>query len=74
MKEVIDYLQGTCHSLDYGLCMCGKEFDDITAAEWSLLEDEIFQCEECSWWCPLGEAADGYETVCDECYSSEEDE
>ena len=47
---------------------------DVTEEELDEINEAIFQCEECSWWCPVGEAADGYDNMCDECYSSEEDE
>ena len=74
MKEVIDYLVGTRKSLDEGLNAFGKDLMDITEEELDEVNEAIFRCDICSWWCTVGEMADGYETMCNECYIAEEDE
>ncbi|MCK4823222.1 hypothetical protein KA005_46125 [bacterium] len=60
IRDIINDLEGTCNWLDY---------DEITELELELLEEEIFCCSTCSWWCPIEEINE--ENVCTDCADEE---
>lgn len=45
--------------------------EDFTVVELQLLDDEIFLCDECSWWCELGEMSEKGESICTDCADKE---
>lgn len=65
MDRVIDYLQGTCLSLDEGIChVLGDEgIEEMRDIDNELefcarIDDNIFLCESCGWWYGAGEWID----------------
>lgn len=75
LDQVIADLKGTCQTLGEALAPFGIDELDLTVADLQYIEEEIFLCSRCGWWCEQFEAheLDG-ETVCDDCYVEEEDE
>lgn len=59
--QKIEELKGTCNSID---------LDEFTAVELQLLDEEIFECEECNWWCSKDEES-VQPLVCTECANEE---
>lgn len=67
INVLIEYLTGTCHSLDEGCRHCdyaGGE-DDLTKEERSYLDEHIGCCDLCGWWDERGCIND--EEICDDC-------
>lgn len=66
MDDLCAHLRGSCGSLDGSLIShFGIEEDDLTIEDSRALDDRLFCCDGCGWWCEAGdEAADGY---CEEC-------
>lgn len=63
-EELIEYLKGTCNSLDVGCAVCLLDIDDI---DYEKLDEEIFCCEECSWWCTVDESSHSEANICIDC-------
>jgi hypothetical protein len=55
--QKIEELRGTTNSLD---------LDEFTTAELMVLDEEIFECEQCGWWCSKDEESE-HPLVCTEC-------
>lgn len=70
VRDLIDYLQGTCHSLQEGLEQMG--IDDLTQEEHEVLDGEIFCCETCDWWCERGEESQESHNNCTDCCPNED--
>ncbi|MGV8961910.1 MAG: hypothetical protein ACOH2V_00835 [Candidatus Saccharimonadaceae bacterium] len=68
LRRLIDYLQGTCKSLAKGCDVCEIEEDDLSKENLEDLENEIFHCDSCGWWCGASESNDGNENICTDCY------
>lgn len=61
-------LQGTTGSLEETLAdEIGVPFEDTAAESLGELDELVFLCEQCGWWCEIGEMAENRESVCDEC-------
>ena len=54
--EKIEDLKGTCNSIN---------LDDFTVVELQLLDEEIFLCDQCGWWCPIEEITE--DNICQDC-------
>lgn len=72
INRVVEYLQGSCESLDSAieLLFSGTEFEDLTEEDLSTLDNAILNCPSCGWWVDsgeMGETVEGYEEVCDDC-------
>ena len=63
IQEKIDELNGTCNSIN---------LDDYTAEELEVLDNEIFLCNDCSWWCPIEEVNE--DNVCTDCADGDANE
>lgn len=71
-NQLIYDLQGTCEGL-YSFLERNAEdlIDYMPFLEY--LDQHIFLCEGCGWWCELSEMAVTEEIViCDDCYSADE--
>ena len=69
VHEVADDLRGTTHNLhDYA-----TEAEQNDAGFLAALDDEVFECSQCGWWCDVGEHGkeDG---ACDECSPEDDDD
>lgn len=68
IDEMVQELRGTCDdSLD-------DEIDALPAEEQALLNEQIFRCEGCGWWCATDELNnDGpmQRELCDDCSDEE---
>lgn len=63
---IIESLQGTCGTLSSAVNEAYPDMteDDLTDEDHQLIDLEIFLCEECGWWCEIGEQHDDH---CDDC-------
>jgi len=77
IQNIIDYLQGTCMTLQAACQAYGYEEEDLTTEQLETIDQEIFLCTSCGWWHEQGESSehspDG-ENYCIECGNDEEDE
>lgn len=72
IEELIGYLNGTCLSDSVAVpAIYGEDFNDLmdlSDVELATLDDAIFLCAGCSWWCEVWEAVDDNgEDVCRDC-------
>ncbi len=73
VQEAIDILQGTCDTLDGAIQeTTGNDElgeDDLTSEQHNLIDNQIFLCTECNWWCEISEQAeDDNEPICQDCF------
>lgn len=74
VQEVIDSLQGSCQSLQECLESYYPDMDenDLTSDDHEAIDNQIFCCDTCNWWCEIGEQdVDGN---CQDCSTADEDE
>lgn len=69
LETLINDLQGTCNSLDTYIEEELDVGDYLCAEDYAAIDEAIFLCTECGWWCPQDEnvAEDGEEGVCRDC-------
>ena len=70
MEELIEYLQGSCNTLDDGLeALFNGEVAELSEEGHAILDERIFNCTECGWWCAQEEnaAEEGEEWICKDC-------
>lgn len=60
--ELAERLRGTPQSL---LDAVG-DGPDLTAADHQALDQLVFECEVCGWWCEMSEMLDDRDGVCDD--------
>ncbi len=66
-QRFADAAVGTCMSIQEVLCFIDEpDFDDLEL-DWQLIEDQIFLCDTCGWWCEAGDWSEWDEGVCNEC-------
>lgn len=71
IDELIQYLQGSCETLDDGIrAVLGDEYseDDLTDEDRQTIDGELFLCAVCGWWyevCEMSEDED--EQICNDC-------
>lgn len=64
-QEIVDELNGTCKSIAECLEDGEDDSDPVLTAK---IDDQIFCCSRCDWWCEQGEAHEGSDgDVCDDC-------
>lgn len=69
VNTLINYLQGTCMSMSESCEDLNFSEDDLTIKQLQEIDNWIFQCSGCGWWCERGEAHDvNGEDMCDDCY------
>lgn len=76
-NELIDSLRGTCQSIDSALSKMidgPKTEADLTQEDHAAIDDQIFECESCGWWCEQGEQAEGHDDTCSDCVSEIKEE
>jgi len=87
MDELVEHLQGSCESLEDGLRKVldddDADMESMTHDDCLYLDDRIFNCEICGWWCEVGDTSpdqpdDDDRLICTQCGGeqgwSEEDE
>lgn len=70
-EQVAQELQGTCNSLSTVLRnLFGADEAEKIESDKDFcfhLDNEVFLCDECGWWCELCESSIVDSTKCDEC-------
>lgn len=82
VNSVIENLQGTCmngigDALDE--LYPGMNEEDLTSQDYDAIDQSLFECSSCGWWCetsesntdPYSEDSDQY---CDDCYEAKNEE
>jgi len=76
MNELVEYLQGSCKSLEDGLRTVldddGADMNSMSLEDCRELDDKIFNCEICNWWCDVGNTSskqpdDDDRLICTQC-------
>ena len=69
LDEIVDELLGSCQSLDDVLDGHFIEIDDLSMKDLGYIDDAIFNCDYCGWWCELSEISIDIEDgqVCMDC-------
>ena len=60
-QELIEYLQGSCKTLNEGVSdITDGVFneDDLTKNQIEEIDNEIFCCSNCGWWCELSDQSE----------------
>lgn len=70
VNEVASDLQGTCKSLDD--FATPEEANDVDFCR--AIDDIVFCCDECGWWCDVGEQSHDKGEVCTDCNPDSEDD
>lgn len=61
LNELIEYLQGSCKTLQEGLNdIFGEDFDEdqLTEEDHQFIDDSIFNCETCGWWYEVADSTE----------------
>lgn len=68
IHDVIDALCGTCSTIDEHL-PDEMEWTELTNDDHNAIDNEIFLCDTCGWWCELSERSDAGADgeVCEDC-------
>ena len=78
VQLIIDTLQGTCtETLQSAIETHYPEMseDDLTSDDHNDIDNEIFECAECGWWCEQCQSTDkDGEPVCDDCNPENEED
>lgn len=73
MKQIIEELQGTAKSLNEVCNSFGLDSNQLTIEELELLDEEIFQCQNCGWWVDVTEKNErDFDFVCNECFEEDQ--
>ena len=74
ISELISYLQGTCIEFDTACKEFNIDPDDITIEQLQEIDNWIFQCQVCGWWCERGDESDmGDGNICIDCCDAAND-
>ena len=62
INEIVEHLRGSCMDLSVALNDFDLDLDDFSKEQEDQLneaiDDLIFNCESCGWWCEVGDYAD----------------
>jgi len=70
IREVVDYLQGSCKSIEEALIdVTDDKVDGLESlSNWqelcSAIDDVMFLCAQCGWWCEAGDYAENQPDDC----------
>lgn len=69
LSGLVEYLQGSCQTLEEGVnTVLGFELDELTQDDLQSIDEVIFICNECGWWCSQDENAGTEDSwVCTDC-------
>ncbi len=70
IEEFIEQLRGTCKTI-FELLPEGMGEEDLTKEDLQAIDEEIFRCESCSWWCDKTDESEDGEN-CTDCNPEEE--
>lgn len=65
ISELIESLNGTCKTIAEAL-PDDMEEDDLTEADHEDIDNQIFLCEQCNWWCEICERIEE-DDICEDC-------
>lgn len=72
--DVIQELVGTTLPLETVLADHGRAEEDLTKDELDRIDEEIFLCHACGWWCSTDECnEDEGESLCDDCFAYDDE-
>jgi len=76
LDEICGSLQGTClNSLEQECENHGIDIDDLTYDDHLYIDEQIFNCTGCGWWCESSEANESDDgDICDDCNREREEE
>lgn len=79
VEQIIESLQGTCsNTLATAIDQHypGMLEEDLTERDNDIIDNTIFLCDNCGWWCETSEAHESNSgcDICDDCKSEEEGE
>jgi hypothetical protein len=66
INKLIEYLQGSCVSLSEACDTFEIDEDTLSREELQELDNQIFNCETCGWWCEISEMQEE-EHICNDC-------
>lgn len=72
VKELAEYLLGTCNSIYDGFAMIGVDKDRVAAQSFDAIDAQIFLCDTCGWWYP--ESENSGQQTCTDCNEQEIEE
>lgn len=73
LDKFIASVQGTAGIYDQGAAdEAGFDLDDLDVEDWQYIENDVFSCTRCGWWCDSSEMNGVHDLFCDDC--AEEDE
>lgn len=72
-EQIIDTLRGTCDSLSHVLDYHEASHLQDHMPFLNYLDNQIFCCEQCMWWCEINEMTDGDRWECRDCSPPEQD-
>ena len=67
LNKLINHLQGSCDNIDSYI---EEEFDadSLSTENYATIDQAIFLCDECGWWCSQDENSEKVEEwVCEDC-------
>lgn len=77
INQLINYLNGSCRSLEDGLNDLFEltSMSEVTNEQemCDMVDDAIFCCDQCNWWCPQGTMSDKVDWTCTDCNPDDED-
>ena len=71
-EKIIYELNGTCNSIEYVLDNNNAEELQDHLPFLNHLDNEIFRCDGCSWWCSIAEMSEKSDTECNDCAPDDE--
>ena len=75
LQDIVEDLKGQCsHDLEHFLEVRELSSDDLTKEDEAYIDDNVFLCEVCGWWCGSDEMSGNGDMTCDECTSDEDDD
>lgn len=79
LNELIYALQGSCSTIAKQLELRWEmSEDDLTMEDYLAIDQEIFCCSTCGWWCPMNEetatAQGEFEFGCSDCFPEEDED
>ena len=65
INDIIQSLLGTCKTA-HEICKTHDiDVEELTEEDWKQIDNEIFLCESCGWWCEIGEQQE--DGNCEDC-------
>lgn len=76
VHKLVEELQGTCQDIPSFLPE-GMSYDDLTKEDLQHIDNELFECQQCGWWCEMSEhheSTSGENGKCDDCFGEGNEE